>query len=99
MHKWSATPEREMSKGKYLGTVEFQDKYGEWHDFEVIATPRRIVFGGSTNNMFIESGFFPRDDIYFGSLDAQLQEMLADLEVYYNDGKRYVQYIVTSVRM
>ena len=67
MRKWSVTPEHEMAKGKHLGVMEFKDSHGEWHVFEVFATPRRIVFGGFTNTGFLESGYMPRDKSF--SLD------------------------------
>jgi hypothetical protein len=86
-----------MAKGKYLGPVEFKDRHGEWHVFEIVATPRRIVFGGATNTGFLESGYLPRDNHF--SLDVLLQGMLEDLEVYYNYGKQYVSTIVTNARM
>jgi len=76
--------------------LEFQDNSGEWHHFTVIATPKRIVFGGVCNTGFIESGYLERDD--FG-LDECLQALLEDLEVYYNDGPEYVSQIVCNERM
>jgi hypothetical protein len=97
IHQWTFTPAKEMSRGKYLGIIEFQDRHGEYHTFEVIATPRRIVFGGVTNTGFLERGYMPRDNTF--SLDENLQEMLEDLEVYYNDGKRYVSRIIVNERM
>ena len=97
MRQWSATPAREMSKGKYLGIIEFQDNSGEYHVFEVVVTPRRIVFGNSTNVGLLESGYMPRDPHF--SIDVHLQELLSDLYTYYNDGKRYVSNIVTNERM
>lgn len=97
MKKWIAVSEAQMKKGKYLGIIEFKDCYGEWHDFHCIQTPLYIVFGGMTNVGFFESGHIDRDE--YESVDQTLQEMLADLEVYYNDGKRYVSRITCSVRM
>jgi thioredoxin-related protein len=98
MRKWtSATSAYEMAKGKYLGPVEFKDRHGEWHVFDIVATPHRIVFGGVTNTGFMESGYMPRDNHF--SLDVLLQEMLKDLKVYYDFGKHYVSNIVTSARM
>jgi hypothetical protein len=77
--------------------LEFQDNKGEWHHFTVIATPERIVFGGVCNTGFIESGFLKREE--YESLHESLQEMMSDLEVYYNDGPEYVSRIVCNQRM
>lgn len=41
--------------------LEFQDNKNEWHYFEIIVTKERIVFGGSTNTGFIESGYLERE--------------------------------------
>lgn len=87
----------DTENGKYLGPIEIQDKTGEYHNFEVIDTNDRIVFGGATNTGFIESGYLIKDNDF--SLDENLQELVADLEVYYNDGPEYVSRIVTNERM
>jgi hypothetical protein len=77
--------------------LEFQDGKGEWQHFHFVVTPSRIVFGGACNVGFIESGYIERED--HESIDETLQEMLADLECYYNDGPSYVSRIVCSERM
>lgn len=77
--------------------LEFEDDSGEMHDFTIIATAERIVFGGCCNVGFIESGYLKRED--GESLDEGLSELLADLEVYYNDGPEYVSRIVCNERM
>lgn len=77
--------------------LEFQDEKGEWHDFTVIATKERVVFGGCCNTGFLESGYILRDETE--SLDETLQEMLSDLETYYNDGPDCVSRIVCNERM
>jgi hypothetical protein len=77
--------------------LEFQDNKGEWHDFVIIATKNKIVFGGCTNTGFIESGYLERED--YESLDESLQETLSDLETYYNDGPQFVSRIVCNERM
>lgn len=78
--QWTAS---DLSGERYLGPVEFQDNAGEWHDFEVVCTPSRVIFGGACNCGFLESGYMLRED--GESLDQTLQEMLADLEALYND--------------
>lgn len=83
--------------GNECNDIEFQDNQGEWQHFIVIATKDRVVFGGACNVGFLESGFIVRED--GESLDETLQEMLSDLEVYYNDGPQYVSRIVCNERM
>lgn len=77
--------------------LEFQDEKGEWHHFTVIATEKKIVFGGCYNVGFIESGYLERED--WESLDESLSETLEDLETYYNNGAKYVSRIVCNERM
>lgn len=83
--------------GTYVGFIEFQDNKGECHVFEVMKTKDRVVFGGACNIGFLESGYIEceEDD----GIDETLQEMLSDLEVYYNDGPNYVSRIVCNERM
>lgn len=76
---------------------EFQDIHGSFHHFFVISTKDRVVFGGCTNNGFLESGYIIRED--HESLDATLAELISDLETYYNDGPQYVSRIVCNERM
>lgn len=80
-----------------LSVLEFQDDKGEWHNFEIAVTPERIVFGGCCNVGFLESGYIERDSSE--SLDETLSELLSDLQVYYNDGAKYVSRIVCNERM
>lgn len=77
--------------------LEFRDNIGIWHHFTVIATPDRVVFGGCCNIGFIESGYIERDDCE--DLDETLQELLFDLETYYNDGPEWTTRIVFNERM
>lgn len=100
-HTWRAIPESEMRKGSYLGYIEFKIERGKQRDehiyFEIYNTPRALVFGGSTNTGFLQSGYMIKDNVF--SLDVNLQELLADLEVYYNDGPSSVSRIITNARM
>lgn len=80
-----------------IGILEFQDENEEWHDFNVVETDDRLVFGGCCNVGFIESGYLIKED--YESTDEALQELLEDLEVYYNDGPEYVSRIVCNERM
>jgi len=79
--------------------LEFQDEKGEYHEFAIIATPYRVVFGGCCNCGFMESGYIERDLDGGESLGETLQEMLLDLKCYYNDGPDFVERIVCNERM
>ena len=81
-------------RGKECNDIEFQDNKSDWHHFLIIATKERVVFGGACNVGFLESGFIERED--GETLDETLQEMLSDLECYYNDGPQYVSRIVCN---
>jgi hypothetical protein len=81
MKVWTAS---DISKGKSLLPIEFHDNHWEWHYFELIVTPERIVFGGCCNVGFIESGYIEREEDE--TWDETLQELVEDLEVYYNQG-------------
>jgi hypothetical protein len=80
-----------------LSVLEFEDERGEWHDFEILKTPERLVFGGSCNVGFLESGYIERED--GETLDETLSELLSDLQTYYNDGPQYVSRIICNERM
>ena len=92
-NSWSVS---DLSDGKYLGYIEFQDNEGEYHNFEIMETDDRLVFGGMTNTGFIESGYIEKDGF---STDETLQSLIEDLEVYYNDGAEYTSQIVFNERM
>jgi hypothetical protein len=92
--KWTVS---DTSNAKYLGTHEFQDDKGEWHDFEILETSDRLVFGGACNVGLLESGYMLKNEDE--STDEALSELFADLEVFYNDGARYVSRIVCNERM
>lgn len=91
---WSAS---DISKPIRSDVLEFQDNSGEWHDFTIIATRERVVFGGVCNVGFIESGYIEREG--GETLDETLEELLADLHTYYNDGPQYTTRIVVNERM
>lgn len=94
--KWSAKTSAE-NPGEYLGPVEFQDNKGEFHDFEVVRVGNFLVFGGACNVGMLESGFIELEDSE--SEGECLQELLADLETFYNDGPDFVLRIVFNERM
>ena len=80
-----------------LSILEFQDRHGEWHNFDILVTKDRVVFGGYCNVGYMESGYIEREE--FEPLDETLSELLSDLETYYNDGPDYVSRIVCNERM
>jgi hypothetical protein len=88
--QWSAS---NVEGAKYLGILEIES--GEC--FEVLATDDKLVFGGACNAGLLESGYILREDCE--SLDETLQELRADLSVYYRDGASYVSRIVCNERM
>lgn len=90
---WSVS---DVSDAKYLGVIEFQDNQEEYHNFEIMETEDRLVFGSFTNSGFMESGYIEKDGM---STDETLQNLLEDLEVYYNDGEQYTSMIVFNKRM
>ena len=66
-------------------------------NFEVLRTANSLVFGGSTNATFLQSGFLMVNE--GESTDEALQELAEDLRVFYTDGPSYVSRIVVNQRM
>lgn len=94
--EWALSPNQESAK--YIGTLEFQNEGdGEWHNFEIIATKERLIFGSCCNVGFMESGYIEREE--YETLDETLSELLEDLQAYYRDGSQYVSRIVCNERM
>lgn len=91
--RWELSPTDDAT---FLGILEFKAG-GEWHDFHVLETKSRLVFGGCCNTGFLESGFIEKDE--YETVDETCSELLRELEVYYNDGKRYTSRIVCNERM
>lgn len=86
-----------IENAKYIGLIEFQDDKEEFHVFEVLQSEERLVFGGASNIGFLESGYMPFDNCF--SLDENLQELVADLECFYEQGYQYCNQIVVNERM
>jgi hypothetical protein len=84
-------------KHSYVGLIEFQDNEGEYYDFEIYKTKRFLAFGSHCNAGFLISGFIEQES--YESVDETLQELLEDLQVYYNDGPEYVSRIKCNDRM
>ena len=82
---------------EYVGIIEFQSNDEEWHDFEIVKTETYLVFGGFTNTGLLQSGHMMIDHSF--SIDENLQELIADLEIYYNDGYEYTTGIICNDRM
>jgi hypothetical protein len=87
----------DVSEASYLGMLQIQDSSNNWHSFEVLATNKRLIFGGACNVGFIESGFMPINEDE--TRNDALQELLSELETFYNDGKQYTTRIYVSDRM
>lgn len=94
MQKWHPIDEDTLS---YVGIVEFKDNKEESHVFAVLKNDDYLVFGAATNIGLIQSGYMEKDNAF--SLDENLQELVSDLETYYNDGPEYVNGIVCNERM
>jgi len=78
---------------EYIGLFEFEVG-GGWHVFEVYRGGSRLLFGSHCNCGFLQSGYMDMDMDF--SLDENLSELLADLEVFYTDGPRFVSRIVCN---
>ena len=90
MRTWKAS---NLETEEYIGILQLED--GNY--FEVVKTKTRLVFGGMCNSELLESGYMIIDkDV---SVDENLQELMADLETYYRDGKQYCSRIVCNDRM
>lgn len=89
---WKAS---DQSKAKFFGTMEIEDKNGEFHSFEILLIRGdRYIFGGACNAGFLESGY-----MLLENESGELEELHAELECYYNDGPDYVSRIVCNDRM
>lgn len=89
---WSAS---NVDQAKYIGTLLSGGDSDE--EFEVLSLPDRLVFGGSSNAGFLESGYIKREE---GEDDDDLLIELADeLETYYRDGLGSTNRIVHNERM
>lgn len=92
-NQWAVS---DISGAKFLGTFEVPHG-GEFAEFEVLETPTRLVFGGTCNVGFLESGFIVRED--GESLDDTLRELMADLDVRFNESADAVSRIICNDRM
>jgi hypothetical protein len=89
-HKqWSAV---DISGADYVGLIEIEGNH-----FEVVATPKVLVFGGACNVGMLQSGYIEREE--YETLDEILQELYSDLSVFYRDGREYTSRIVCNERM
>jgi hypothetical protein len=87
--QWSAV---DISGADYLGYIEVEGEH-----FEVVATPKFLVFGGMCNVGMLQSGYIEREE--YETLNDTLQELDDDLETFYRDGREYTSRIVCNERM
>jgi hypothetical protein len=90
--KWQVS---DISKAEHLGTLEIEDKRGEFHDFEVmLIRGERYVFGGACNAGFLESGY-----MLIENESGELENLYAELQSFYDDGPGYAPRLVCNERM
>jgi len=90
--KWQAS---DTSKAEYLGTLEIEDKHGEFHTFEVMVIPNdRYIFGGACNAGFLESGYMLLEEE-----SGELENLHGELQAFYDDGEGYAPRLVCNERM
>jgi hypothetical protein len=89
---------QDLADAAFVGIFEVPVPKGEDSIyFEMIKTANSLVFGGSSNATFLQSGFMRLEQDE--SLDESLQELVEDLSVFYTDGPSYVSRIVVNERM
>lgn len=86
-----------ITEPMHSNDLEFQDGSGVAHDFTVIVTPSRVVFGGLCNVGFLESGFIERED--GESICDTLGELVSNLQTFYDDGAKYATRLTVNERM
>ncbi len=81
MKEWKA---QNQDNAEYIGVVEFQDNSEEYHIFEIVKNDTHLIFGSTTNTGLLESGNYEIDPDF--SIDENIQELISDLESFFNDG-------------
>lgn len=90
--KWQAS---DTSKAEYLGTLEIEDKHGEFHAFEVMVIPNdRYIFGGAVNVGFLESGYMLLEED-----SGELENLHGELQAFYDGGEGCAPRLVCNHRM
>lgn len=90
--EWKAS---DLSNAEFLGTMEIEDKHGEFHPFEIMLVKGdRYVFGGTCNAGFLESGFMLLEND-----SGELEELKSELQTFYDDGPGYTTRIQFNERM
>jgi len=80
---------------KHLGALKVESGN---RTFQVRSSWDRLTFGlGKNKGTFREAGYMLRED--GETLDAALCELLADLDVYYTDGERYMSRVLCNALM
>jgi len=92
--KWQAI---DIDNADLVGDIEIEALNGDYHHFTVVKTDQYLVFGGVCNIGLLQSGYMEVDDCF--SFDENLQELIADLETFYNDGPDYTNLIIFNERM
>jgi len=93
MKTWTATPQTVINeKSSYVGLLQINNS-----EFTILKLKKRLLFGGTCNAGFIESGYIEAAD--YESLDETLQELHEELETFYRDGGAYTNRIVYNERM
>ncbi|QDF45987.1 hypothetical protein vBVpaPMGD2_48 [Vibrio phage vB_VpaP_MGD2] len=90
MKNWTM---QDITNATNIGTIELES--GNY--FEVFQTQDALVFGNFSNTGLIQSGYMQLDS--YLSLDDNLQELVQELETYYQDGKGFTTDLVTNDRM
>ncbi len=90
----------DITNSENIGEMEFKyskDGKDEVFSFTFLVTADRIVFGYPTNNGFLESGYILREA--GETADKTCEELIDDIDVFYNDGAEYCSRIVCNERM
>ena len=87
--KWQAI---NIDQAELIGDIEIEALNGEYHHYTIVKTNQHLVFGGTCNIGLLQSGYMEIDNCF--SLDENLQELIADLETFYNAGADYTNMIV-----
>lgn len=89
---WKAS---DQSKAEFFGTMEIEDKNGEFHSFEILLIRGdRYIFGGACNAGFLESGYMLLEED-----SNELQNLHDELTCYYDDGSDFAPRLVCNDRM
>ena len=63
---------------QHIGTIELQDRLGEYHVFEIVRDGDKLLAGSPTNTCFLIDYTYDLDE--FLSTDEHIQEFITDIE-------------------